>query len=107
MLLYELNRSQGLSFTGFREIFLFVLISTLIFHSREIPKYPLAYNSIDKNYNVNRESFTGDYLVENGRPRYDYVNIHEFFLYAQMNCFYFPLLIGCYKLIDCNLFKIS
>ena len=40
-------------------------------YSKETPEDPLAYNSIDKSYNVNRVSYTGDYMVEHGRPRYD------------------------------------
>jgi len=37
--------------------------------SEELPKVPFTYNSIDKHYNVNRSSHTGDYAMENGRPR--------------------------------------
>ena len=51
--------------------FLYINFDYAIFHSQEILKYPLAYNAIDKNYNVNRISNNGDYMVENGRPRYD------------------------------------
>ena len=51
--------------------FSYINFDYAIFYSQEILKYPLAYNAIDKNYNVNRISNNGDYMVENGRPRYD------------------------------------